>query len=103
MTHNKYLSSDEGYTRGDVAAMGYYSQGIQALTKHLSAMIDQKSCKQNWYADDSTAVGRLEEMRRWWDELADMAPNMDTILNHQKLCKTSHYFQRLSASLVGLV
>ena len=70
----KYLSSDEGCTQGDVAAMGFYGLGIQPLTKHLSATIDHKTCKQSWYADDSTAVGRLEEMRRWWDELAAMGP-----------------------------
>ena len=43
----KYLSSDEGCTQGDVAAMGFYGLGIQPLTKHLSVTIDHKTCKQS--------------------------------------------------------
>ena len=70
----QYLVSDEGCTQGDVAAMGFYGLGIQPLTKHLSATVNQSACKQSWYADDSTAVGRLAEIRRWWDELASTGP-----------------------------
>jgi hypothetical protein len=68
------LLSDEGCTQGDVAAMAFYGLGIQPLIKHLSSKVDKESCKQSWYADDSTAIGKLKEIRRWWDELSLTGP-----------------------------
>ena len=31
-------------------------------------------CKQSWYADDSSAAGQLEEMKKWWSTLCDVGP-----------------------------
>ena len=70
----QYLLSSEGCTQGDVAAMGFYALGIQPLTAHLSTVIEPRSCSQCWYADDSSAVGKLGQIRVWWDELCTIGP-----------------------------
>ena len=28
------------------------------------------TCKQVWYADDSTAAGSIGDLRKWWDEIS---------------------------------
>ena len=28
-------------------------------------------CKQVWYADDSAAVGKIHQIREWWNKLMD--------------------------------
>ena len=70
----EFLSSDEGYTQGDVTAMAFYALGLQPLTRDLSSKTDTKSCRQMWYADDATAIGKLRGMKDWWDTLCEMGP-----------------------------
>ena len=70
----EYLSSDEGCTQGDVTAMAFYALGVQPLTKDLSSRIDTKSCRQMWYADDATAIGKLQGMKDCWDILCELGP-----------------------------
>ena len=58
--------------------MGMYGLGIKPLkplTDSLSNVIDMNLCKQAWYADDSSAGGQLEEMKKWWDKLCSTGPN----------------------------
>ena len=31
-------------------------------------------CKQTWYADDSAAVGTVEQLHAWWNRLAAEGP-----------------------------
>ncbi len=69
-----FLLSEEGCTQGDVAAMAFYALGVHPLTTRLSTAIDKEKCKQAWYADDSSAMGKLLEMRKWWDLLCQYGP-----------------------------
>ena len=68
------LFSEEGCTQGDVAAMALYALGIKPLVDKLADTIDTATCKQSWYADDSSATGKLEEIKRWWDKLCEIGP-----------------------------
>jgi len=68
------ILSDEGCTQGDVAAMAFYALSIQPLTIKLASTINPKSTRQMWYADDGTAVGKLAELKIWWDKLCEDGP-----------------------------
>ncbi len=70
----EYIDSDEGSTQGDVVAMAFYALGIQPITTRLASVIRSKTCRQCWYADDSTAIGKLKAIKLWWDELYHMGP-----------------------------
>ena len=59
------LKSDEGSTQGDVAAMAFYAMGIKPLVDSLAQSTDPAQCKQTWYADDSSAGGKIAEIRKW--------------------------------------
>ena len=68
------IFSEEGSTQGDVTAMGMYAIGIRPLINTLNEETDPKQCQQVWYADDSSAAGKLREMRKWWDILNVVGP-----------------------------
>ena len=68
------LESDEGCTQGDVAAMALYALGISPLINKLANVVDNKKCKQVWYADDSSSAGILDEIKKWWDALYIQGP-----------------------------
>ena len=68
------IMSEEGCTQGDVAAMGKYGIATKPLIEKLSNETDTSKCKQVWYADDSSAAGKLVEMRKWWDILCQAGP-----------------------------
>ena len=69
-----HILSEEGSTQGDVTAMAMYAIGIRPLIDKLREQTDQSSCQQVWYADDSSAAGKLREMRKWWDILYNTGP-----------------------------
>ena len=68
------ILSEEGSTQGDVAAMAMYAIGIRPLINTLQEETDQAECQQVWYADDSSAAGKLLEMKKWWDILNRKGP-----------------------------
>ncbi len=68
------LKSDEGSTQGDVAAMPFYALGIKPLVDTLDKSTNSSQCKQSWYADDSSAAGKLARIRKWWDDLNEYGP-----------------------------
>ena len=72
--HYEIIYSEEGSTQGDVGAMAMYGIALKPLTDKLANAVDPHQCKQVWYADDSTAAGRLVEMRKWWDTLCQDGP-----------------------------
>ena len=63
------LLSKEGTTQGDPLAMLMYGIGMLPLNKELSEILILAI--QIWYADDSGCVGRLKEIRKWFDLLME--------------------------------
>ena len=53
-------------TQGDPLSMMLYAVAVLPLIRSL-----EDSCEwvQNWYADDSSCVGELSSVRRWFDKL----------------------------------
>ena len=68
------IYSEEGCTQGDVAAMAKYGVALKPLTDKLSDAVNLNHCKQVWYADDSSAAGKLGEIRKWWNTLCKEGP-----------------------------
>ena len=54
------IYTKEGTTQGDPLAMSMYVLGILPSIKKLNG-----AAKQVWFADDSTAGGKLEQIRLW--------------------------------------
>ena len=68
------LVSREGSPQGDPLGMAIYAIGITPILDILVAM--QNDCnKMVGFADDATAFGNLEALRRWWDILMQIGPN----------------------------
>ena len=69
------ISSREGIlytTQGDPLAMAMYALAIAPLFNKLHHSLP--TCKQVWYADDSTVAGSLSDVRKWWDEISSLGP-----------------------------
>ena len=63
------ILSQEGTTQGDPLAMPMYALAILPLILHVNHDIDQV-----WYADDATAIGKITNLRTWWDKLVSLGP-----------------------------
>ena len=59
------MLSQEGTTQGDPFAMPMYALATVPLINRLS----KGSIKQIWYADDAAAVGKVSQLREWWEML----------------------------------
>ena len=59
------ILSQEGTTQGDPLAMPMYALATIPLIKKLHG-----NYKQVWYADDAVAVGRIVDLRDWWDRIS---------------------------------
>ena len=68
------IFSEEGSTQGDVTAMAMYAIATKPLIDILTEKTDPSVCQQVWYADDSSAGGKLSEIRKWWDVLNEAGP-----------------------------
>ena len=68
------ILSDEGCTQGDPAAMAFYALGVKPLVDELHDCVNIENCKQSWFADDSSAVGNLKEIKVWWQKLSEIGP-----------------------------
>ena len=62
---NNILYSSEGTTQGDPLAMAMYALGVLPLIHYLNKF----SVRQIWYADDAAALGSINDLRQWWDDL----------------------------------
>ena len=60
-----YIMSEEGVTQGDNLAMAMYAISTKPLISHLA----DGRATQIWFADDSSAAGKLEDLKLWWDRL----------------------------------
>ncbi len=75
------LLSQEGTTQGDPLAMPMYALATIPLIKKLEG-----NYKQIWYADDATAVGKITELRKWWDKLTTAGPGYGYFPKASKTC-----------------
>lgn len=64
------MFSMEGVTQGDPLAMLLY--GISTL--HLIDVLREVGVYQCWYADDSSAQGTFDDLKKWWDVLESHGP-----------------------------
>ena len=88
-SENSSLNSEEGCTQGDAGAMGFYALGIKPLVDTLedtitTSNISSTECKQSWYADDSSASGKLSSIKVWWDKLNEAGPKYGYFPNSSK-------------------
>ena len=73
------ILSQEGTTQGDPLAMPMYALATIPLIKELDG-----HCKQIWYADDAAAVGKITDLRDWWDKLTSLGPRYGYFPNPSK-------------------
>ncbi len=73
------ILSQEGTTQGDPLAMPMYGLATIPLIKKLDGL-----CKQVWYADDSAAIGTIEQLHDWWNKLAAVGPAFGYFPNSSK-------------------
>ena len=67
-----FIWSSEGTTQGDNLASAFYSIGILPILFHLH---DNCTCPQIWFADDAGAGGKLNDLKKWWDEITSVGPS----------------------------
>ena len=75
------ILSEEGTTQGDPLAMAMYAIATIPLIHQLSKAA---SAKQVWFADDATAGGHIQELKRWWDRLETIGPDFGYHVNAAK-------------------
>ena len=88
------LLSQEGTTQGDPLAMPMYALATIPLIKKLEG-----NNKQVWCADDSAGVGKLPDLRTWWDKLATEGPGYGYYANPSKtwlITKEGHHANAIS-------
>ena len=74
-TGQETLKSEEGSTQGDPSAMAFYALGVKPLINTLGDLCSvEKLCRQAWFADDSSAIGILAQVKNWWLKLEDIGP-----------------------------
>ena len=73
------LYSQEGTTQGDPLSMHIYALATLPLIKQLPQTV-----RQVWYADDTTASGRVENLRDWWDSITELGPKFGYFPNPKK-------------------
>ena len=54
--------------------MQFYALGVKPLINILAENVNTDLCKQAWYADDSSAVGKLTAVKTWWQKLNSAGP-----------------------------
>jgi len=74
-THPPLLSQERVTQEGDNAAMAMYALSPQPLIQALSSETANDEVKQVWYADDSSAIGSLAGVKKWWEYLQDNGPD----------------------------
>ena len=78
-SNGQYILSKEGSTQGDNCAMSMYGCSTRPLVDYLAKdepylTAGVPKAKQVWYADDSSAAGKIESIFVWWTELCSNGP-----------------------------
>ena len=71
------VTSREGTTQGDPVSMAIYGIGVTALTNILIAILSNEyttNVNIMAYADELSAAGNLQDLRRWWSALTEIGP-----------------------------
>ena len=92
------ILSQEGTTQGDPLAMPMYGLATIPLIRRLDGL-----CKQIWYADDSAAIGTVEQLHAWWNRLAAEGPAFGYFPNPSKtwLVTKQRHFDEASNMFAG--
>ena len=69
-----HILSKEGTTQGDNIAMGMYAIGTKPLIDKLHEETAREQVMQVWFADDSTAGGKIQGINTWWNSLKENGP-----------------------------
>ena len=89
----KLLFSEEGTTQGDPLAMPFYALSTVPLINKLP------SAKNVWYADDAAAVGKINDIRKWWNDIVTYGSGFGYFVNASKtwlVVKEEHYSSAVS-------
>ena len=65
------LYSMEGVTQGDPLSMCFYAAALLPLVRSLRC---HEKWTQSWYADDSACVGKLDNVKEWFEKLSVKGP-----------------------------
>ena len=77
------ILSQEGTTQGDNLAMHLFAMATLPILQFLERT---NSALQVWLADDATAVGKLEGLRTWWDDIVREGIKYGYHVNAGKSC-----------------
>ena len=77
----KIIWSQEGTTQRDPLAMLFYALSTLPLIRKLPC---SNSLQQAWYADDASASGTLNDIKKWWSALVKEGPNFWYFANPAK-------------------
>ncbi len=66
------ILSQEGATQGDNLAMPMYAISSRPLIDKVASENSQIS--QVWYADDATGAGKIDNLRKYWDDISKEGP-----------------------------
>jgi len=75
LENGNHMLSQEGVTQGDNAAVAMYALSTRPLVRALSSETANDEVKQVWYADDSSALGSLAGVKKWWEYLQANGPD----------------------------
>ena len=67
---NEEIFSQEGTSQGDPLSMLMYAIGVLPLIRPLNS----NTWIQSWYADDSSCIGKLENVKKWLEKLLIEGP-----------------------------
>ena len=81
ITGGREILSAEGTTQGDPLAMGLYALSVQPLITSLGVVSSTKQC---WFADDACGAGSILEIKKWWDALNTLGPDLGYFPNAKK-------------------
>ena len=92
------ILSQEGTTQGDPLAMHMYALATIPLIKKLEG-----NSKQVWFADDVAAVGKITDLREWWDILDVFGPGYGYFPNASKtwLVTKKEYHAEATSTFAG--